>query len=97
DETSPEDDGTDPADEETDAAPSEPEDDPTDNLPDFGTELATSGAFPGAGGDLLHSTVRIGLHEDFDRVVFDFIGTGIPQYEVQYVEEPTQQGSGRPV
>jgi hypothetical protein len=43
------------------------------------------------------TAVRVGHHEGFDRLVFDFSG-GPPGYRVEYARTPvTQQGSGRPV
>lgn len=41
--------------------------------------------------------MRIGSHDDFDRIVFEFTGEGVPGYWVRYEDMPTQQGSGRPI
>jgi hypothetical protein len=41
--------------------------------------------------------LRIGRHEGFDRVVFEVDGTGLPGWDVRYVDEPLGQGSGLPV
>ena len=46
---------------------------------------------------LVVSDIRVGEHEGKDRVVFEFSGTGEPGYSVQYVDDPAQQGSGRPL
>jgi hypothetical protein len=34
--------------------------------------------------------IRIGLHPNFDRVVFEFEGTQVPGYRVQYVDKPVR-------
>ena len=42
--------------------------------------------------------VRVGAHEGFDRVVFEFRDDDVPGYEVAYVEPPiTEDGSGEEV
>lgn len=41
--------------------------------------------------------IRLGGHPGFDRVVFEVGGTGIPGWDVQYVQDPRSQGSGDPV
>ncbi len=41
--------------------------------------------------------VRIGSHEGFDRIVFEFTGEGKPGYFIRYEDVPTQQGSGNPI
>jgi len=40
--------------------------------------------------------VRAAEHEGYDRIVFEFEGPP-PDYRVEYVENPTQCGSGQPV
>ncbi|MCP3098282.1 hypothetical protein LZ198_05245 [Myxococcus sp. K15C18031901] len=42
-------------------------------------------------------SVRAGEHAEFDRVVFEFEGTQLPGYQLEYVKEATQCGSGNPV
>lgn len=42
------------------------------------------------------TNIRAGRHECYDRLVFDFIGTN-DGYNVQYVSEVVQEGSGFPV
>lgn len=73
------------------AAPTEP---PSDSkLPPFAGEAVESA---GSGdGQLLATTVRVGLHEDYDRVVFDLEGDGSPGYRVDYVDQAVQDGSGQ--
>lgn len=42
-------------------------------------------------------SVRAGAHPDYDRVVFEFEGTQLPGYKVEYEKEPVVQcGSGDP-
>ena len=64
-------------------------------LGDANTEMKT--ARPEAPGELIVSDVRVGKHDDFDRVVFDLDGEGTPGWFVDYATTPTQQGSGNPV
>jgi hypothetical protein len=40
--------------------------------------------------------IRAGRHDCYDRLVFDFRGT-VQGYHVSYVDEVTEDGSGRPV
>lgn len=52
-----------------------------------------------AGGewDLVVTDIRVGHHQGFDRIVFDFTGTGTPGYYITYTDSPTQQASGYPL
>ena len=44
------------------------------------------------------SGVRTGEHEGYDRVVFEFEGSALPGYHVEYVDKPVRRcGSGEPV
>ncbi|GAA5042753.1 AMIN-like domain-containing (lipo)protein [Nocardia callitridis] len=52
-------------------------------------------ASPGAG--LTVSNIEVGAHPGFDRVVYELGGTGVPGWVVQYTDQATQDGSGRPV
>lgn len=73
------------------AAPTEA---PADaKLPPFAQEAVESDV--SGDGQLLSTTVRIGLHEDYDRVVFDLEGKGTPGYRVDYVDQAVQDGSGQ--
>jgi hypothetical protein len=38
--------------------------------------------------------IRTGLHDGYDRVVFEVDGTGTPGWDVRYVDEAVSQGSG---
>ena len=41
--------------------------------------------------------IRTGDFAGKDRVVFELAGRGTPRYSVNYVDAPTQQGSGFPI
>ena len=41
--------------------------------------------------------MRVGHHEGYDRVVWEFPGSGRPTYQVHYVDTPLGDGSGDPV
>jgi len=47
--------------------------------------------------ELVVTDIRVGSHQNRDRVVFELAGTGVPGYTVDYVDSPAQQGSGNPV
>lgn len=61
------------------------------------TEPVSAGLLEPTDASLTVSDIRIGVREDADRVVFELDGTGTPGYEVSYVAEPSQQGSGMAV
>ncbi|MDX2356763.1 hypothetical protein [Dietzia sp. PP-33] len=46
---------------------------------------------------LVVTEIRVGNFQGKDRVVFELEGQGTPGYSVDYVDAPTQQGSGFPV
>lgn len=52
-------------------------------------QASSTGAF-----DLEVTNVRVGAHDGFDRVVFEFSGDGQPGWYVTSTPEPRQQGSG---
>ena len=61
----------------------------------FSLDDVTSPRFPDLGGDLGGiGVVRVGRHTGYDRVVWQFTGTGRPTYQVRYVDTPTADGSG---
>ncbi|WP_309080957.1 hypothetical protein [Zhihengliuella sp.] len=70
---------------------------------DYGTGAVESDGFPdaleapGEGAELLLEDVRVGVHDGFDRIVFDHTDGALPGYRVEYVEEPTEPGSGQPL
>lgn len=49
------------------------------------------------GTDLTIADVRAGSHDGYDRVVFEFTGTGSPGFITGYTPEPLQQASGLPM
>lgn len=64
----------------------------------FSLADVTSPTFPDLGGDLgATGIVRVGRHTGYDRVVWEFAGSGAPTYRVRYVDVPTGDGSGDPV
>ncbi len=54
---------------------------------------------PGDGtGTALLKAVRVGRNEGFERIVYEFQGTSVPGYRIQWVDGPiTADGSGEPV
>ena len=67
---------------------------PADTLPGAGTTAATA---PAKSGPALLAKIRIGHHQGYDRIVFQF-ANALPGYRVSYVRPPFHQdGSGRPV
>ncbi|MDC7110953.1 hypothetical protein PQG65_06150 [Corynebacterium pseudodiphtheriticum] len=50
-----------------------------------------------APAQLAVTDIRIAGHDDFDRVVFEMAGNGMPGWYVSYTEQPFYQGSGRTV
>lgn len=71
---------------------------PTPTLSGFSRDDVTSPTFPELGGALGdRAVVRVGRHPGYDRVVWEFRGTGTPSYQVRYVGTPIADGSGDPV
>ncbi len=49
----------------------------------------------GAEGVGLLGDVRVGRHDGFDRVTFEFSGAALPGYHLEYIDRPVRQcGSG---
>ena len=64
----------------------------------FSLDGRTSPTFPDLGGDLGgFGRVRVGHHDGYDRVVWEFPGAGRPTFKVHYVAQPLGDGSGDPV
>ena len=59
--------------------------------------LAMAAAPAGAQSAPTLVDVRAGRHPGFDRVVFEFRGGAVPQHRVTYVQQLTEDGSGKPV
>ncbi|MGH3346274.1 MAG: AMIN-like domain-containing (lipo)protein [Nocardioides sp.] len=70
---------------------------PTDGVPPFPENTARETAEPSGEGGLAFTDVRVGEHEGFDRIVLEFTGTGIPGWQVTYVDEAVLDGSGEVV
>ncbi|MGW0172366.1 AMIN-like domain-containing (lipo)protein [Rhodococcus sp. NPDC003322] len=56
--------------------------------------IADSHADPSAMASLSVTDLRIASHDGFDRVVYEFGGTGTPGWAVRYVDQAVQDGSG---
>jgi hypothetical protein len=80
---------------ETTTATATPSPSETPDLEGFSTDPVVEGGFPELGDDIGYGTaVRVGSHEGYDRVTFEFSGSGTPSYQVQYTDDPRSQGSG---
>ncbi len=61
----------------------------------FSLKTVSSNGFPSLGGDLgAIGGVRVGRHTGYDRVVWEFPGSGRPSLQVKYVNPPIADGSG---
>ena len=85
-------------------ATNEPTNEPTDKPTDTPTtaeavpsDNTDKSAPAGADSAVTVTDIRIGAHEGFDRVVYEFGGTGTPGWTVGYVEQAIQDGSGAEV
>ena len=64
----------------------------------FSLDEVASPTFPNLGGDLGGvGVVRVGHHPTYDRVVWQFPGSGRPTYRVRYVDRPVGDPSGEVV
>lgn len=75
----------------------DPEPDPLDELPEPLPEEPPQEAPQVVPGTVLLREVRTGDQPTFDRVVFEFKGPKLPDYDVKYVRSPVHCGSGLPV
>ena len=79
-------------------SPSSPSPTSTVDLSEFSTDPVIENGFPELGDPIGYGTaVRVGTHEGYDRVTFEFSGSGTPSYRVEYTDQPLSQGSGDPV
>lgn len=82
------------------AAPSEEQDDDA-GAADFSTEAQESEGFPGeftTGDEPSYLVdVRSGVHDGFDRVVFEFAGDVVPSWRGEYTESAAELGRGEPI
>lgn len=76
---------------------SEHPDDGSHSAPPFVADTSTDTGTASAGARGTITDVRIGHHDGFDRVVFEFHGIGTPGWTAQYVPEASSQGSGQPI
>ncbi len=74
------------------AADTGPQSKPTDAGPKVAEIVDESG-----GVKVTVTALRIGRHDGFDRVVYEFGGKGMPGWKVQYVDTAVQDGSGKPL
>ena len=63
----------------------------------FPADTAADTAAPVDPSGLTLTAVRAAQHEGYDRVVFEFTGSGTPGWSVEYVDAPSSQGSGAEV
>ncbi|MBM6401823.1 AMIN-like domain-containing (lipo)protein [Phycicoccus sonneratiae] len=78
---------------ESSASPS-----PSGTLAGFTLEDQQSDDWPELGADLgIGLESRVGKHEGYDRVVYEFTGKDAPNYRVRYVDEPIGDPSGERV
>ena len=71
--------------------------DPSNGPADSSPKTAESDEASTGRAELIISEIRMGDFQGKDRVVFELDGAGTPSYSVDYVDAPTQQGSGFPV
>ncbi|GAB3085506.1 hypothetical protein GCM10027157_18040 [Corynebacterium aquatimens] len=69
--------------------------DSTQKLNGFSAEPTE--VFGGPLAQLRTTDIRVGSHAGYDRVVFEFEGTGTPEFHAGYTDQPLQQASGYPV
>ena len=48
-------------------------------------------------GKLVPIGMIVGNYDDYDQVTINFAGTNTPEWTAEYTDNPTQQGSGRPI
>ena len=80
---------------ESPSATSTPTEDPLPQFQQSRTTLKNDQHEPGAIPVL--TDVRVGSHEGFDRIVFEFEGDEFSPWEVKYVAQPIACGSGKDV
>nr|WP_216645897.1 hypothetical protein [Isoptericola halotolerans] len=86
-----------PADENPSDEASSDEENPADPEEPFEGGTAADTGEPSDDAMLTVTDVRVGAHDDFDRVVLDLEGTGAPGWRVEYVDEALEPGRGDPV
>lgn len=98
--------GPDPSSGPTSASPSAPASDtpspsatatptPTPSLAGFSLADQRSTGWPQLSADLgIGREARVGQHPGYVRVVYEFTGSAAPGYQVRYVDQPVDDGSG---
>jgi hypothetical protein len=76
------------------SAPATADPDDAASVSPFSGDTEADVADPAAPEGLTLTAVRTGRHEGFDRVVFEFAGTGTPGWSVEYVDTPSSPGDG---
>ena len=73
-----------------------PVDETAERSPDFeGTVGNTEKKNPNATGAAILKAVRSARHANYDRVVFEFEGTQLPSFKIEYIDKPVRAcGSG---
>ena len=89
-------DATDDDTDEATAAPAPETEEPGADVA-FSTDPQQSADWPGSGGDLLPVDVRAGVHEGYERVVFDLEGADTPGWRVEYVDAAITDGKGEEI
>ena len=79
--------------------PERPDEVASEAATDFeGTAANTLKENPGATGAALLRDVRSARHPNYDRVVFEFDGSQLPSYKIEYIDKPVRAcGSGNVV
>ena len=73
------------------------------DVSEFATGAQQSAEFPQAlspvpdSSGLVLGEVRTGVHEGYDRIVFEHVGQGAPGWRAEYVSTPVEPGSGFPL
>lgn len=67
---------------------------PTAVVPSFPDHRSRQLVEAPGNSNLVFTDVRVAHHEGFDRTVLEFIGTGTPGWQVNYVKQAVQEGSG---
>ncbi len=68
-----------------------------DAPPISGDETTGVSEAEASGGGLTITDVRVGTHDGFDRVTFEYVGEGELGWRVVYEDEPLGDGSGEPI
>jgi hypothetical protein len=67
------------------------------DLPSFAADTAPDSAETSGDAALHGVDLRFAVHDGFDRIVLDLVGTGAPGWRARYVDDPTYEAVGGPV